>query len=66
MYNIAKIFKERVEDCPKSTVDKYADAFNNAAILVKNDPNIVAILIYSAKDTATVIKRSWLLKYGKI
>lgn len=66
MYNIAKIYKERVEDCPKSGVAKYTDAFHNAAIIVKNDPNIVAMLIYSTKDTAMVIKRSWLLKYDKL
>lgn len=64
MYYLAKIYKDHTDNSWKANAIKYSDAYKNAKVIVQADKAIVAMLIFSDMNTAIVIKRDQLIKYG--
>jgi hypothetical protein len=62
MYYLTKIFEKKTEFMDQMEFKHSSDAYDISRQLVQEDKEIVAILIFSDKDTATVVKRSTLLK----
>lgn len=57
MYYLTKIFNKTTEHMPGVEVRHHSEAFNLCHQAMKQDNNIVSMLLFSDKDTATVIKR---------
>jgi hypothetical protein len=57
MYYLTKIFQTRTDHMPGVETRHYSEAFDLSHQAMKQDNNIVSMLIFSDKDTAIVIKR---------